>query len=472
MIRGALALVLLAPLALGARALPEPVSSALARAHVPAGAVAVLVVPAEGDTALVSHRASAPMNPASVVKLITSYAALDLLGPAFTFHTDVFTTGEIAGGVLAGDLIIRGGGDPKLTYERLWQLAHQLRARGLREIRGDVIIDRGYFAPIAHDPASFDQDPKRAYNAGPDALLVNWQAIEFSFIPGEGRVRISAEPDLPNVEIASRLQLTTAPCGAWRSNLRYDIEEQGLIATVTFSGTYAADCGERSWPLSLFDGPRFTESVLRWLWSESGGVLRGKVRSGTTPEQARLFYRHESEPLANLVRDMNKFSNNLMARQLFLALSAEGPAPPGEAHASERIVQSWLASKGIEAPELVIENGSGLSRNERSSAATLAAVLKSAWSSPLMPELAASLPVFAVDGTLKSRPSAGAAGQAHVKGGTLTGVQSIAGYVLDRGAKRWIVVMLVNHANANAAQSALDALIEWVHRHDAKEGMP
>ena len=466
MIRRFAALALLAPLALFARDLPAPVREALMRAGVPASAAAVVVEPVEGGSPIVSNQAGAAVNPASVMKLVTTYAALDLLGPAFTFRTDVLTTGEITGGVLEGDLVIRGGGDPKLTYEGLWQVAHQLRARGLREIRGDVIVDRSYFAPIVHDPARFDNDPRRAYNVGPDSLLVNFKAIEFSFVPVEGGVRVVQEPDLPNVEIASAIKLTREPCGAWRSNLAYDIHENGLVATITFSGTYAADCGEKSFALSLFDGPGFLESTWRWLWSEAGGVLRGKVRAGATPARAMPFYRHESEPLANLVRDMNKFSNNVMARQIFLALSAERGAP-GEAAASERLVREWLRSKGIEAPGLVLDNGSGLSRNQRCTAATLAAVLRSAWSSPVMPELVASLPVFGVDGTLKSRRAGSASGYAHLKGGTLAAVQGVAGYVLDRTGRRWIVVMIVNHANANAAQPALDALVEWVYRHEA-----
>ena len=199
------------------------------------------------------------------------------------------------------------------------------------------------------------------------------------------------------------------------------------------------------------------------MWSESGGVLRGKVRAGATPAMAKLFYRHESEPLANLVRDMNKFSNNVMARQLFLALSRPSAARPARRPRASAWCANGCARRASRRPSSSIENGAGLSRNERFSAATLAAVLRSAWSSPVMPELAASLPVFATDGTLKSRRAAGAAGQAHLKGGTLTGVQSVAGYVLDRDGKRWIVVMIVNHANANAAQPALDALVEWVY---------
>ncbi|MGZ5582166.1 MAG: D-alanyl-D-alanine carboxypeptidase/D-alanyl-D-alanine endopeptidase [Usitatibacter sp.] len=464
--RRLLCLLLLCPLVAAARDLPDPVRAALAQAGVPVSAASVVVESVGNGPVLVSNQARAAVNPASVMKIITTYAALELLGPAFTFHTDALVAGELSGGVLEGDLILRGGGDPKLTYEHVWQLAHQLRARGLREIRGDLILDRAYFAPAAHDPGRFDNDPRRAYNVGPDALLMNFQAIDFRFIPEGDGVRVAAEPDLPNVEIASRIKLTREPCAAWRRNLKYEVERNGLIATVVFSGTIPADCGERDWSLSILDGPAFTESTLRWLWSESGGVLRGKVRDGATPADARLIYRHESEPLANLVRDTNKFSNNVMARHLFLALSAERNAGAGDALSSARLVAEWLRARGIEAPELVLDNGSGLSREARASAATIASVLRSAWASAVMPELAASFPVFAVDGTLKTRRAAGAGGQAHLKGGTLTGVQSMAGYVLDAKGRRWIVVMIVNHPNANAAQPALDALVEWVYGQD------
>jgi D-alanyl-D-alanine carboxypeptidase/D-alanyl-D-alanine-endopeptidase (penicillin-binding protein 4) len=459
-LRTLLFILLLAPWLALAREPPKPVRDALRQAGIPLESVSVVVQGIEGSPIPVSHRAAEPMNPASVMKLVTSYAALDLLGPAFTFRTDFLVTGEVKGGVLDGDLVIRGGGDPKLTYERLWRAAHQLRSRGVREIRGDVLLDRSYFSPVPHDAARFDNEPRRAYNVGPDALLVNFNAVEFRFIPGEDGVRVTGEPDFPNVEIASRIKLTREACASWRRNLRYDFEENGLVALVVFSGSYSADCGERTWPLAVFDAGRFFEASFRWLWSESGGVLRGKLRMAPTPPEARLVYRHESEPLAVLVRDMNKFSNNVMARHVFLALSAERGAP-GDAAASERILREWLAARGIDDRDLAIENGSGLSRDERASAAFIASVLRSAWSSGVMPELAASFPVFAVDGTLKTR-RAGAAGHAHLKGGTLTGVQSMAGYVLGRGGKRWIVVMMVNHPNAGAAQPAFDALVEWV----------
>jgi D-alanyl-D-alanine carboxypeptidase/D-alanyl-D-alanine-endopeptidase (penicillin-binding protein 4) len=459
--------LLLAPLAAFARELPLPVRAALQADGVPLSAVAVRVEPVVKGPILLAHRDDAPMNPASVMKLVTSYAALDLLGPAFRFHTDVLLDGTLDNGVLRGNLVLRGGGDPKLTYERLWQLAQRLRARGLREIDGDVIVDRGYFAPAEYDAARFDGKPRRAYNVAPDALLVNFGAIDFTFVPEAGGVRVAAEPNLPNVQVTSSLRLAPGSCEAWRHGVRYDIRETGLVATVAFTGTYPQDCGEESWPLALLDGGRYLEAALRWVWSEAGGKLAGRVRAGATPEGARLYYREESEPLAALLRDMNKYSNNVMARNIFLALSAEKAGGGGNVAQSTDIVLEWLESKGIPASGLVVANGSGLSRESRVSAATLAALLASAWSSGAMPELAASLPIFAVDGTFRAHPAADAFGRAHVKGGTLDGVQSLAGYVLDRSGRRWVVVMLVNHANANRAQDALDALVEWVSERDA-----
>jgi len=446
-----------------ARDIPAPVRAALEKARVPLSAVSVVVEPVDSGAPAVVHNIAAAMNPASTMKLVSTFAALDILGPAFTFRTDVLYTGEIANGVLTGDLVIRGGGDPKLTYDRLWMLAHRLRSRGLREIRGDIVIDRSYFAPLAHDPAGFDNQPRRAYNVAADALLVNFQAVAFRFTPGADGVRVMAEPDLPNVEIVTRVKPVPGACDAWRRDLRYEVKSTGLIATVFFEGTIPESCGERDMALVVLEPAAFTESVWRWVWSEAGGVLRGKVRAGATPNDAVLLHRQESEPLALLVRDTNKFSNNVMARHLFLALSAErtGQGTPEE---SARIVASWLRDRGIVAPELVLENGSGLSRNERVSAATLAAILRAAWASPVMSELISSLPLLAVDGTLRTRRASGAGGHAHLKGGTLDGVQAMAGYVLDRRNRRWIVVMIVNHANANAAQPALDALAEWVYR--------
>ena len=461
---------LFVPLLSFAGELPAPVREALARAGVPETAVAALVVPVDRGPAIVSHNPAQPMNPASVMKLVTAYAALDLLGPAFTFKTEFLASGTVNAGVLEGDLYLKGGGDPKLTAERLWLALHELRSRGVREIHGDVVIDRSYFDLPPFDPGRFDNDPRRAYNVGPDAFLVNFHAVEFRFVPEAGAVRVMAQPDLPNIEIVSRIKPLPGPCGYWREKLTHQFIENGLIATAIFEGSYPTSCGENTWPLAIFDGPRYGESVLRWLWSEVGGKLRGKVRDGKVPPEARVLVRVESDPLAYLVRDMNKFSNNVMARHLFLALSAQ-QAGTGEARASAKRVREWLAARNIDAPGFAVENGAGLSRDDRITAATLAALLQRVWASPLMPEISSSMPVFATDGTMRKRASP-AAGQAHLKSGTLAGVQSLAGYVVDRSGRRWVLVIMANHPKANAAQPALDALVAWVHEYAGTNAPP
>ena len=214
----------------------------------------------------------------------------------------------------------------------------------------------------------------------------------------------------------------------------------------------------------MLDAPTFTESILRWTWSEAGGALRGKVRAGQTPDGAKLFYRDESEPLANLVRDMNKFSNNVMARHIYLALSAERAGVPGSEAASDTVVRDWLQAKAIDAPGLVIENGSGLGTRDAHHGGHARRDPAQRLVEPV--HARARVLAFALRHRrhVQDAPRHGRGREhAHLKGGTLNGVQSLAGYVIDAKGKRWIVVMIVNHANANGAQPALDALVEWVH---------
>jgi D-alanyl-D-alanine carboxypeptidase/D-alanyl-D-alanine-endopeptidase (penicillin-binding protein 4) len=205
---------------------------------------------------------------------------------------------------------------------------------------------------------------------------------------------------------------------------------------------------------------------MRQLWAETGGLWKGGVRETAVPQGARLLHSSESVTLAEIVRDTNKFSNNVMARHLFLTLGAEAAGAPGNAQKASAAVRAWLARKGLAAKELVMENGSGLSRIEQVSAATLASLLQAAWRSPVMPEFIASLPVVAVDGTMRRRLKGdGIAGRAHIKSGLLSdqGVRSIAGYLLDRSGRRHVVVMIVNHPNAAEAQPAMDALLHWAY---------
>ena len=451
------ALLAVTSTALG-QSLPHPVEQALTKAGIARSNVAVVVQEAGSARTALAINSRAAMNPASVMKLVTTYSALELLGPAYRWKTEVYAEGE--------DLYLKGYGDPKLNLESFWLMLRALRARGLRDIKGDIYLDRSWFLPQPEAP--FDDDTYRPYNVTPDALLVNFKTLRFVFVPDGSRAAVSvhAEPALPGLEIVNQLRLVEGPScpegRAFRERIQADFQPRPPRAA--FTGAYAAACGERELSVALYQPEDYVTAMVRHLWTEMGGWWGGRARVGTLSPTARLVYLHESEPLALVVRDINKFSNNVMARQLYLTLGAELGGAPGRPELAFTAVKQWLEKKPIKAPELVIENGSGLSRIERVSAANLAAMLQAAWRSPVMPEFVSSLPVVAYDGSEKKRlKDDPVAGRAHLKTGLLSDVRSMAGYVLDRRGRMFTVVMIMNDAHAPEADAAMDALLRWVY---------
>jgi serine-type D-Ala-D-Ala carboxypeptidase/endopeptidase (penicillin-binding protein 4) len=441
------------------RSLPEPVTEALAQAGVPRNAVGVYVYDLTRGRPVLEVAPDLALNPASVIKLVTTFAALDVLGPAYTWKTEVWLDAPVNESRLEGNLYIKGYGDPKLTLEAMWLLLRDVRSRGIGEIAGNVVLDRSHFAPAGHDPALFDNEPTRPYNVGPDALLLNYNAFRLRFIPDDQKrsVAIIAEPPLPQVSVVNHLILAPGFCEIWPEKP----EISGT--TLTFRGVFPSSCGEKVKHFTLLAPRDYFGSVFRQLWSELGGKLAGAISDGVVPPGAKLLAAYESPPLSELVRDINKFSLNVMARHVYLTLgSFEGP--PLDPEKSDRALREWLASRKLSFPELVMDNGSGLSRNVRISARHLGELLIAAWKSPLMPEFVSSLPLVAVDGTMRKRmPGSPVAGQAHIKTGYLDGVRSIAGYTRDASGRALAVAFLINHPSARYAYDAQDALLEWLY---------
>jgi len=335
----------------------------------------------------------------------------------------------------------------------------------VREIAGDIVIDRSLFLPQDGIPV-IDDRPLRAYNAAPDALLVNFNAVRLAFVPQQQNVAVMAQPWPPSLEIANLLRLADGPCGDWKEAVFASVAERAGRYRLILSGDYPASCGEKRWHLNVMPHTQLVLGVFRQLWQELGGSLAGGMREGEVPPAARLLAEVESPPLGEMVRDINTHSNNVMARQLLLALGATAADKQAISAADgAAAIQAWLAAKGLRFPELVLENGSGLSRRERISAASLARLLAAAWESPLMPAFVASLPLAGSNGTMKKRLAASPArGRAYLKTGSLEGVRALAGYVLDAAGNWQIVVLLINHANASHSKAAQDALVEWVYQ--------
>lgn len=443
--------------------LPEEVKIALKEAQIPLAHVAIEVRELNARASLISFNSTQAMNPASTMKLLTTYAGLELLGPTYTWKTEAYLDGKLDKGVLQGNLILKGYGDPKFTIEQFWLWLSELRARGLREIQGDLILDRSFFQLADHDPADFDNDPVRAYNVGPDALLLNFNTLRLRYLPDGNRLKVISEPPLEGVQFDNQLAPQAAPnCDNWDDSILIKARGDSVI----LQGGYPSECGEREQNLNVMPHTRYVAAVFNAVWQELGGSLKGNTREGLVSSNAKLFATHYSSPLSEIIRDINKYSNNVMARQLFLTLATTSPAaPPATIPLSIQAMQSWLNQKKLNFPELVLENGAGLSRHEQISAGHLSQLLNDAANSPLNAEFTASLPILGVDGSVKKRlKGTAAANHAHLKTGTLEGVKTIAGYVKSKGGKEWILVFLINHANAKLGGKAQDALIEWVQK--------
>ncbi|MGQ0598648.1 D-alanyl-D-alanine carboxypeptidase/D-alanyl-D-alanine-endopeptidase [Aquabacterium sp.] len=499
-----------------ATTLPASIAAALQTAGVPADAVSLLVLPVDagpGAPPRLEHQAQTVRQMASVMKLFTTGAALSTLGPAYVWRTDVALGGPLKpNGKLDGPLYIRGSGDPGLVLENVQLMMARWRGAGLKDIKGDLLIDRRAFEVPPYDPAAFDGQGLKPYNAGPDALLLNHQALILHVMPDAarpGQVRVSMEPALDEVRLQPRIQVkATGACGDWREAMSLDMRpasgwtQHGIRPwTLSVQGPYPAACGARDWPV-LWQGEGAGDYAARLLhatWRQLDGKLGGEIKAGDWPADAVVWQSWASAPLGQLVRDINKFSNNVMARQLFLSMALTGtPGPANGANGvngtngsngghganatntanavdagpatldkaraivSQQVRQATSDGGGhtvCEGDALALDNGSGLSRVERSSARCLGRWLQAMWASPTMPEFIASLPITGLDGTARKLQSV--SGKAHIKTGSLDGVAALAGYVEGESGRRWVVVGVVNHPQADAARPALAALIGW-----------
>jgi D-alanyl-D-alanine carboxypeptidase/D-alanyl-D-alanine-endopeptidase (penicillin-binding protein 4) len=450
----------------GTATLPAAARRALAAYGLTGAGLSVYVQELGADRPLLEYNADVPRNPASTQKLLTTFAALEILGPAYTWQTELYALGKRSGERLEGDLLVKGYGDPNLTTERVWLLLRGLQRQGVRHVAGDLVIDDSYFAPEPGDPGDFDGQRFRTYNALPYALLTNFHAVDFIVRPdrSNGSVFVRTDPPVPNLLIDNSVKLTNGRCeGALDIAMRP--LEDAPSSGVRLVGSMPRSCGEYSFASTVMDAPSFAYGVLRGVWEEMGGTIDGGMRIGVAPDNARPVFSLESPPLGIVVRAINKYSNNVMARQLLISIGAERYGPPGTEAKGIAAVHEWLTRRGIEMPELVLENGAGLSREARVTARGLAAMLIAASSSPFEAELISSMPLAAMDGTLRRRfHEAGMAGRLHMKTGRLDNVSALAGYILSQSGRRFVYVSLHNDRGVHlgAGSAVQNALVRWV----------
>ncbi|MGE0031203.1 MAG: D-alanyl-D-alanine carboxypeptidase/D-alanyl-D-alanine-endopeptidase [Steroidobacteraceae bacterium] len=448
--------------------LPARPRAVLNQQLVPDSDVSVIVRDVASGESLVALNADLPRKPASTMKLLPTWAALDLLGPAYTWKTRAWADAPVVKGVLKGNLYLQGGGDPLLTIERWWRFVSDLRQTGLRVIEGDIVIDQTRFAPNQERPEDFDGKFWRTYNVLPDAMLVNWQSSDFTIRPsdhGQG-IDIGIQPFPEGLIVDNRVMLTTGRCVGRDRRVGYTIAPTHPERVVV-TGRLATSCGPQTQRLAIMEPAQYAYGTFVTLWRQLGGEFKGGMLRAPTPPAARLLLTQESQPLAEIVRVTNKYSSNMMARALVLAIAAEKSGTPATTAAGEAAIQDWLKSRGLEFPELVIGNGSGLSREARVSGDSMARMLVGAWKSRFAPEFLTSLSLGGLDGTLEKRfRSVNDPSRIRMKTGTLRDVSAIAGYVGGDSGKTYAVVIFVNHAGVQngVGETIQAAVIDWVLR--------
>lgn len=449
--------------------MPESMQLALQDAGVPATSLAVLVLPVAGNTAKLSLQPDMAMSPASTMKLVSSFIALDELGPTFRWKTQLLSDAEPKKNTLKGTLYLRGGGAPDLHWERLGAMLRSLHNQGVQHIRGNIALDRSYFQPARFDLdiLPFDETPDAYYNVIPDALLVHSNLSSFVIESSSAQMKLATSPPMAQVRIHNRLKLVDTACAEWEKSWQTPSikTDRRHHTSITLMGEFPRNCKITS-ELNILDRNLYIEHLIRKLWKEMGGTWTGHVVDGFAPSSAIILVEKNSDTLADNVKIINKRSDNAMTRLLYLTLGAEEKNRAEGVtsfQAAEARLRLWFKKNSIDDTGLVLDNGSGLSRSERISAQQMASLLQVASKSNWFAEFSASLPIVGLDGTMRKRLiGSTAASRARIKTGTLRDTTAVAGYVRDLSDQTWVVVGMINHPNAMKARPALDALIEWV----------
>lgn len=444
--------------------LPREFAAALQRAGVKPQQISVWFGESTATEARFHWLPETPRNPASVLKVVTTAQALAQLGPGYRWTTRIWAEGPVRDGTLEGRLVLEGGGDPKLRREDLRALLEQVASSGIRRVKGPLVVDRGRFTVPPHDPGAFDGDAQRAYNVGADAALLNFAALSVNARANpDGTVQTWLEPPLDGVELASKLVANGGDCGAWRLRPLMRTEPARPVADggkvkVTLQGAMPGNCEDASIDIAPLEAREFGRRLLIQTLREvhldvSGGVVEGRAGYGM-----RKVGEWPSAPLADQLRDINRFSNNVMAEQVWLTAGGEVQGWPATREKATAATAAWLRNIGAWDEGTVVDSGSGLSRRTRVTAEQLHAVLRQVAQSPYLAEFASSLPIAGQDGTAKKTLTKA---HARLKTGSLDGVRAAAGYVRDRNGRWLSLVVLLEGAPADGWRELLAWITDW-----------
>ncbi len=382
------------------------------------------------------HNPDQLINPASVSKIFTTSAALCLLSPSYRFKTEIYIKQRPTNGVVKGPMYVKGYGDPLMINERLTHLAQELKAVGIDKINGPIVLDSTYFDNVTEGPGWDQDDSSRPYMAPMGALSLNFNSAAVLVFPGSSigaKAQLSILPDSDHFILEN---LTKTSYG--RTWVRIKVFEKGNRTRVQVKGRVSIHHpGSRTYfrvtSPTMYFGRSFRQALNR-----AGIKTRRTIKLGTTPEWMDRFYVQSSPELGELVRKVNKRSQNFMAEQLFKTIGAWLLGPPASWHKGQQAMAAFLDEEiGIAPSTYVLHNGSGLNDVNRVTPRQVVKVLQYIWKRfDVWPDFVASMAVAGSDGTVAHRFIHPALKRTmRLKTGSLRHVRALAGYVHTRGGE-------------------------------------
>ena len=459
-------------LTLSIYALPQTIENFIKKSTIPAKDISIYIKEVgENGSVVISHNATKTRTPASVIKVLSTYASVLKLGFEYHFPTKFYTTGSLRNGVLNGDLIVKGFGDPTLNSKNLQEIVANIRARGIRKITGNIVIDRSYFRVGTKDSSGFDEHPYSPYNAMPDAMMFNERVSTICVTPNKNDITKKSADG--SYKIINKLQRVNKPCKGRYSWPGVKVDKTKVMPSVLLQGKISQRCGRRNICKVVTKPYKSFYYALKDKLKEADIIVSGNMRLRKVPQNAKLLFTHYSKSLEEIISKTAKKSNNLYARHLLLTLGAKMYGAPTTVDKGRKAVKSILRSHGALGDGILnIDNGSGLSRTAKLSAKILADMYDDAYRRYGMRWMK-TLSIAGVDGTIKKRfRGTVVKNRAWMKTGTLKRTKNIGGYVKSISGQLYEVVILVQSKRGNWRASQLqNQVIKWLVTYKGRGGV-
>jgi D-alanyl-D-alanine carboxypeptidase/D-alanyl-D-alanine-endopeptidase (penicillin-binding protein 4) len=433
----------------------------------------VSVVALPGGRVVYAHNTLKPLLPASVMKIVTTAAALHYLNPEYRFKTEFLYDGQRKNNAIQGNLIIRGGGDPRLSTEHLWYVASQIKNSGINEVTGDLIVDAHFFDEFVRTPVELETEhTQRPYDAKLGALSLNFNSLAVHVLPGNN------EGDALNVWLdpapAYIYVRNTGKTSKWTKKRRRNIisvyrtkSDSGKVE-IRVNGKLPISVRERILRLNIDNPMRYTAETFRALLLEAGVQIHGETKIVFTNVDANKLYEHVSQNLSLILKELNTFSNNFTAEQIVKTIAAERFGTPGSHAEGLRLIKDFLQISNVNTENIVLIDGSGLSRTNRFTTQAMTDLLSAMFSRfDIGPDFIAALRVMGIGNILSQRlANSPARGKIRAKTGTLNGVSTLAGYVESSSGKMFGYALFLNNNRCGYkhADKIEDRIITAIHK--------